>query len=187
MAIEIIDYKSDWLVEYNGTTDVASAAALNNADDGATCSFSVYDPAKDESFSEDEASGQTVLSVSNPGVFVVGDIAEAVMDDETIHDCGAVTVVAPAAGTITVTNAIDDDAAEGNRIRVRLGDAITMSFYGTKKLNSLNPPWGFRGTLPDTHPGLTRGLTIRIETNFIGDAGGGLDRHVFQDARIADA
>ena len=187
MAIEIIDYKSDWLVEFNGTTDVANAAALNNADDGATCSFSVYDPAKDESFSSDEASGQTVLSVSNPGVFVVDDIAEAIMDDDTTHDCGAIAAVDTAAGTITVTNATDDTAAEGNRIRVRLGDSIAMAFYGTKKLNSLNPPWGFRGTLPDTHPGLTRGLAIRIETNFIGAQGGGLDRHVFQDARIADA
>ena len=169
-----IPYQSSATVRLIAPTDVVSSPndPLDNSDDGASCSFKVYDPAKDQVLSADEASGQTVLSVTNAAAFKVGDVVEATQDNGVLAS-GTLSNVNPSAGTITSSGALAGDAAAGNRVRVRLGGEIDMDEYGTPKLGTRD--WGFQGSLPSDHPGLVLELDIDIEIAFIGDVGGGLD------------
>ena len=135
---------------------------------GATCSFKVYDVAKDEVLFGAEAGGQTVLSVTGAGSFVVGDVVEVDLDAGTVHDAGAVTAVDPALGTITVTTALASAAAAGRRVRVRLGPSVSMAQYGVAALGS--DTWGFVGTLAHNHPGLVKDLHVAVEITLVGPA-----------------
>lgn len=65
------------------------------------------------SISADEASGQTVLSVTNTDNISANDYIGIVLDDGSIH---WTTVVSTGATTVTVAAAISDDAAAGNRV-----------------------------------------------------------------------
>jgi len=65
------------------------------------------------SISADEASGQTVLSVSNTDNISANDYIGVVLDDGSIH---WTTVVSKGASTVTVADAISDDATAGNRV-----------------------------------------------------------------------
>jgi len=65
------------------------------------------------SISADEASGQTVLSVTNTDNISANDYIGVVLDDESVH---WTTVVSKGATTVTVADAISDDAAAGNRV-----------------------------------------------------------------------
>lgn len=65
------------------------------------------------SISADEASGQTVLSVTNTDNISANDYIGVVLDDGSIH---WTTVVSKGASTVTVADAISDDATAGNRV-----------------------------------------------------------------------
>jgi hypothetical protein len=164
-----VKYKSDFVVKLIAPTDTENQIALNDAAGVVSCTFSCYDPAKDETLSAAEAPAQTVISVTNAGVFVVGDVLEIVQDSGVVKDMGAITAVSTSAGTVTCTNPLDTLASLGARARVRLGAMIGMSEYGTAKLGLIN--WGYKATLPDTHAGLVPDLVFDIEISFNGGAG----------------
>ena len=65
------------------------------------------------SISADEASGQTVLSVTNTDNISANDYIGIVLDDESIH---WTTVASKTSSTVTVNSAITDDATAGNRV-----------------------------------------------------------------------
>lgn len=174
MARRVIPYKTDVLVRYAHPTNVGVEPnePLDNTDDGATASFKVFDPGKDEEISSDEASGQTTLSVTGSGLFQDGDLVEIDLDSGSVHST-SIASTDPSAGTIDVNDALPSQASAGRRVRVRLGGEITMSEYGTPKLGRTD--WGFQGTLPGDHPGLEIGQEVDIEITFVGAPGGGLD------------
>ena len=167
-------FQSDSLLEYVAPADVTAENALDNTTDGATCSFKVYDPGTDEALSAVGASGQTVLSVVNPGAFAVGDLVELTQDDDTIHSSTVATGgIDVAAGTVTIDDATTDAAATGNRFRVVFGTQVTMTEFGTAVFGKRD--YGFRGTLSDTHPVQVLDQEFDIEIRFIGAVAGGLD------------
>ena len=146
---------------------------LDFTNDGATCSFKVYNPAKSEVRSGAEASGQRILSVTNTEVFVVGDLVELDQDDGTVHSSVISTAgIDTVAGTITIDDVTTVDAAAGARLRVVLGDgsAQAMTEFGTPDLNADPTTWGFRGTLQKNHAGLKLDLEINVEITFVGGA-----------------
>lgn len=153
-------------------TDVRNQNPLDNTNDGATCSFKVYDAGKDEAISVDEAIGQDVLSVTNAGVFEVGDIVEVTMDDDVIHE-SPINAVDVVAGTIQVDDILTVSASAGQRVRVLLGTEITMIEYGTPKIGKRD--WGFEGVLESDHPDLEVEQDIDVVITFVGSVSGGLD------------
>ena len=171
-ARRLLQFKTSEAIELVAPVNVLTDNALDNTIDGSTCTFRIFDPAKDEAITVLEASGQTILSVSEAGVFVIGDQIELTQDDATIH-VSTVNAVDASAGTITLDDATTDTAAVGNQIRVRLGLVVTMTEYGTPKVGERN--WGFRGTLESNHAGLTDGLDVDIEVSFVGAVAGGVD------------
>lgn len=172
-AREIIRRSTDKVVEARHPTDVVNQNPLDNTGDSATCTFKIYDPAKDEIISAAEASAQTVLSVTNAGEFDVDDSVEVTLDNGTLHT-STVSAVDSSAGTITIAVGITDTAAAGNRVRVIVGTEITMTEYGTPDLNTID--WGFRGTFADDHPAhldpqSKTGFDIDIVIDFVGGPG----------------
>lgn len=167
-------FQSDSIIEFVAPTDVVAENALDNTGDGATCTFKVYDPAKDEALSALEAIGQTILSVVNPGAFAVGDLVELTQDDDTIHSStistGGIDVDA---GTVTIDDATTVAAAADKRFRVVFGTQITMTEFGAAVFGKRD--YGFRGTLPDTHPVQILDQEFDLEIRFVGAVGGGLD------------
>ena len=140
---------------------------------GASSSFKVYDPAKDEIISATEASGQTVLSVTNAGTFVINEVVEVTQDDATLHT-QAITDVDAAAGTITIALGLIVNAQAGSRVRVVLGMVITQDEFGTANVDTEN--WGYIGVLQDDHPAhldprSKTGFDIDVETIFVGGPG----------------
>lgn len=170
-AREVIRYKSSKMIRLVAPTDVINDDPLDNTDDGSTCTFRVFDPAKDEVLSAAEAIGQTVLSVTGATI-LLNDVVEVTQNDDTIHSA-AVTAVDVSAGTVTIAAGLTVAAAAGNRIRVRLGNQITMNEYGTPALETRD--WGFEGVLASDHAGLKIDLEIDIEMTFVGSVSGGLD------------
>lgn len=175
MDRQIIDRFSDYNVKSIAPVDVDNDIPLNDAA-GASSSFKVYDPAKDEELSLLEASGQTVLDVTNAGIFVVNDIIELKQDDATLH-ASAVNDVDIVNGQITIANPTTVDAQAGNRIRVVLDSstAITQDEFGTANIDTED--WGYTGVFPDTHAAhnnpltKTTGFDVDVEISFIGGAG----------------
>lgn len=173
---QVVALGSSHTVRFNHPTDVVSVPKnpLDNTGDSSTCSFKAYDPGKDEALSAAEASGQTVLSVTNAAVFKIGDVTEVTLDDGTLHDF-TLSGVDPTTGEVMGSPSLASGAAAGNNIRVRLGPEVTMDEYGTPKLGTQN--WGFEGSLASDHPGLVANLDVNVEILFIGDPGnpGSLD------------
>jgi len=172
----VIRYRASSMVRLKHPTDVDAAPnePLNNTDDGSTCSYRVYDPAKDETIAVAEGIGQSILSVTNPAVFDVGDQVEVEQDDGTFK-VGNLTAVTPADGTITTDTALTVAAAISNRVRRLFGAStpVTMSEYGTPKLGTLD--WGFKAALASDHECQIQDQEIDIEIAFVGAAGGGKD------------
>lgn len=167
---------------FQSDTPIIARAPINTKEDGtcvvlndvagASSTFKVFDPAKDEAFSAVEAIAETVWSVTNAGLFVVGDQVEATQDDGTLIT-GTLTAVDSVLGTITSDTALTVAAAAGNRVRVKLGPTVVMAEFGTANVNTRT--WGYSGSLASDHLGLVLGLEIDIEVSFVGSAGGALD------------
>lgn len=115
---------------------------------GGSASFKVYDPSRDEVLTAIEAIGQTVLSISNAGKFVIGDAIELTQDDDSIH-ATTISEIDTVAGTATIALATTVASAIGNRFRKIFGSKVTMTEYGTADLNTRN--WGYQGALLSTH------------------------------------
>lgn len=173
-AREKYPFQSDSVIEFVRPADVVAENALDNTGDGATCSFKVYDPAKDESLSAAEATSQTILSVVNTGIFEVADSVELTLDDGNIHSSTVATGgIDTVAGTVTIDDALPSGAASGNRFRVIFGSEVTMTEFGTPVFGKTD--YGFRGTLVDTQPVHILDQEFDIEVRFIGSPGGGLN------------
>ena len=166
MGRSTLPYRTSRIIKAKHPIDVESQNPLDNTNDGSTCSFKVYDPDKDEVISADEASGQTILSVTNAGIFVVGDTIEVTQDNGTIL-ATTINAVDADAGTITNDDVTTDTCKAGNRVRKIFGSEVPMSEYGTPDLDEVE--WGFRGTLLSTHPCHIIDQDIDIEITFIGN------------------
>jgi len=173
MAREVIQRYTDYNVlavapkYHNWTTDVD--VVINDAG-GGSASFKVYDPSKDELISADEAIGQTELSVSDVGVFDVGDSVEVTQNNGVILS-STVSAVDSTAGTITIADSLAVAADLGSRVRVIFGASVSMTEYGTANLNTRD--WGYRGLFALSNPAHsdTRakdGLEINIEISVDG-------------------
>lgn len=172
MAREIVNRFSDFTVDTGPVIDVVNKIVLNDAA-GASSVFKVFDPSKDEVITITEASGQTVISVSNSGKFVIADKLEMTLDDDTIH-LAAVISIQTEDGTITIDTAIIDSMAAGNRVRVIMGVVIAMVEHGIADLDT--DDWGYIGTFPDNHIShfdsrSKAGFDLDIEVQFDGGAG----------------
>lgn len=173
MSRQKFPYRSDSIVRLVAPTDVVNSNPLDNTTDGATASFKVYDPAKDEALTAAEATGQTELSVTNAGVFVVADAVELELDDGSFH-ASTVSSIDPAAGTVTIADVLPSGAAAGNRFRRIFGAAVSMTEFGTPALETRD--WGFQATLPDDHPAIViLDQEFDIEITFVGAVAGGLN------------
>lgn len=175
MPRQIIDRNSDHNVKVIAPIDVDNQTVLNDAA-GASSSFKVYDPAKDEAISVLVSSG-IVLDVTNAGVFVINDIAELKQDDATLH-VSAITNVDVPNGQITIIIPVTDTSQAGNRIRVVLDSStpIVQDEFGTADIDTED--WGYIGVFSDTHAAhdnpLTKtaeGFDVDIEISFSGGAG----------------
>lgn len=178
MSRQKIPFQTSVPIELLHPTDEVAVPPnpLDTTGDGSTCTFKVYDPAKSEVLSALEASGQTILSVTNTEVFVVGDLVELDQDDGTIHSSViSIAGIDTTAGTITIDDATTQPAAAGARFRVILGALVTMTEFGTPGANADPDSWGFRGTLAKDHAGLKLDLEIDVEIIFVGAVAGGLD------------
>lgn len=169
-----IPFRSDRVVRFAHPTDVLASPQnpLDNSNDGATCSFKAFDAGKSEVLSQDEAALETVLSVTNPGSFEIGDVVEVDLDGGTSHDGGAVVAVSEDDGEITITNGLASSARAGSRVRALLGSEVPMAEYGTARLGTTD--WGFQATLLGTHPAHAVGREVDLEITFVGAPGGGL-------------
>lgn len=174
MARVKIPYKTTTIVRVVAPRDVSvnPHVVLNDAA-GASSTFKVYDEAKDESFSAAEAAAQTIWSVTNAAAFKIGDVVEATETNGTILE-GTLTGVDPTNGTITSDTALAVGAAEGARVRVRLGSQVSMTEYGTASLNDRE--WGYQGAILSTHAGLDLDTEVNIEISFKGAADNSLDQ-----------
>lgn len=167
-------YQSDTMISFVAPVDKANQNPLDNANDGATCSFKVYDPAKDEDLTAAAIATATSLNVSGAGLFVIGDSVELTLDDGALH-ASTVNAVDAAAGTVGIADQVPaPGATAGNRFRVVFGSSVTMTEYGTAALGSRD--YGFRGTLADDHPVQILGQEFDVEIRFVGNPAGGLDR-----------
>lgn len=168
MSRELIPYKTSRVIKAKHPTDVENEDPLNNTDDGATCTFKVYDPDKDEQLSVTEVTSQTELSVTDAGKFETDDTVEIELDSGAFHSSN-VDAVDAAAGTITIASGLPSQASIGKRVRRIFGSAVTMDEYGTPKLDTVD--WGFRGTLLSTHVCQIPDQKIDIDITFDGDPG----------------
>ena len=175
MARELVKRYSDYLVRAVVPINKGVDPHVPLDDDAGVvgCSFKVYDISKDEVLTALEAIGQTVLSVSNAGVFVIGDSVELIQNDGTIHT-STVSSIDTDAGTVTIADITTVAAAAGKRFRVIFGSSVDMLEYGTANLNTRN--WGYQAGLPDDHtvyddPRTKTGLDVDIEIRFNGGAG----------------
>ena len=175
MARKLIQRYKDTLIRAVAPKNqgVDPNTVLNDAA-SASGSFKVYDTDKDEVISVDEASGQTVLNVTNVGVFTDGETVEITQDDATLITT-TISNIDAVAGTITVADVLTDDCAAGNRVRRIFGSEITMDEYGTADLDTRD--WGYEKTFSDTHPAHldTRAKTgLDIDIEIIVDGGAGI-------------
>ncbi len=157
------------------STNVNFSISLNAGSEitghtGARCSFKVFDPGKNEEISASEAIGQTVISVTNPGVFAVNDTVEILMDDAAFH-AATISAIDLTAKTITISAGLTVAAAAGNSVRRNFGPTVTMTEYGTANLQDL--AFGYRGAL--AHDGVYQIIDQDIDIEVSFDGGTGLE------------
>ncbi len=151
MARELIQRYADYDVlsvapnTFDYTTDTCKVV---NDSSGASASFKVYDPTIDEAISSSHTTGQTIINVSNIGVFSVDDSIEITLDDDAVHIAN-INSLSLSNSSITMSAGLPSGAAAGNRIRKIFGVSISMTEFGTANLNTRN--WGYRGVLLGSH------------------------------------
>ncbi len=168
--IEIL-YRSDHLARLVDPEDVSlDPDDSNRLLDSGTATMKVYDPGVDMNLSADEAIGQTVLSVTDAGLFVIDDRVEIEADDGTFHN-SLVTGVDPVASEITIADSLTVASASGQRVRrIFVTAPIAMALYGTPAVGS--DQWGYQGPLDDD--GLHQIIDQEIEVEMTLDAGPGV-------------
>lgn len=143
MGRVIIKRNSDETIFAIAPRDPDIGTLLNDAA-GASSVFKVYDPSIDESLSADVASAISIIPTTNHGLFKIGYGIEITQDDDTIHASSVISIDI-VNKTVTINDATTDTVAEGNRIRVIFGSAVTMAEFGTPVKDTRD--WGYRATL----------------------------------------
>lgn len=157
-------YRNDYDIEYEAPIDNSTGDPLDNTNDGATCSFKVYNADKDSRLTLVVASG-TIITVADVGLYQVGDIIEIELDSFDMYDCGAVIFIDVPNSKLTISNTIVGVASANRQVRVKLGSEIAMAEFGTPKVGKTN--YGFRGVMPWDHPGLMLDMNVDIRMIFI--------------------
>ena len=177
MAREIFEYLSDRAIIARAPRDSQVGTLLNDAAGVVSCTFRVYDPSVDDVLSAAFAGGAAVLTVSNVSAYKVGRVVELTPDSGT-REYQSVASIQVAANTITVGSNYTGAAAVGSRVRQLYGalgsHSVAMAEFGTASVN--NRAWGYRGNLPSFMLGFAEGVEIDVEIEFVGGAGGLLDR-----------
>ena len=154
------DYLSDNLIRL--VAPINTQPDPNTVVSAGTCTARIFDSDRETVLTADEASGQTVLSVSRPSSITVGSDVVVQLADGTYHDAGAVTARDLAAKTVTVTTALAAaGAVSGARVMTQLGATLTLAAYGTPSLTTTD--WGFEGIFPSTQADVQPGQNVRIE------------------------
>ena len=169
-----IQYKSDTLVEYNGTIDNSDGSAITVAS-GGSCEARLFDNNKDSTLTADATGSQAVLTVDhvkgNQHDFQVGDACYVELDDGTYATIDILSID-EAAKTITLASNLASLASAGKSVSVLLGVAVTMGEYGTPSVPpAVDADWGWRGTIADTHADIEVGQSVRIQIELNGGAG----------------
>lgn len=169
-----IFFQSSNDVEFRHPIDVRSDPPnpLDNSNDGATATFSVYDAEKSEVLRESEPSSEVTLAVTNAGAFSLGDTVEIDLDSGSTHSA-LVSSIDESADQIVISVGLPSAAQAGSRVRTRLSGPTVMVEYGTASADGAN--WGFRGTFDADPPTFRVGQFANVETSFSGSPGGGLD------------
>lgn len=171
-----IPYRTDLLIRLIGPQDAETGAPILAAPSGdATGELRIYDPALVATLAAAASSPDVILTVTNAAALAasIGEPAELELDDGTRLET-TISAVDPDASTVTIANPVPSGASPGRRLRVRLGNAITLAQYGTPAQEST--AWGFEGPLPDDHPGLILDRAVDLELGFVGVAAGGFFR-----------
>lgn len=166
-----IQFQSDYFVRLKGPEDLGvDPDDVNRLLSSGTATYSSYDPGIDTVLDAAEALGQTILSVSDAGLFKVGYRLELTQDNGTLHNSSVVSVDA-SAGTVTINDVTTVAAALGNRVRrVFTSTPVAMTLFGTPVVGSLD--WGYRGVLADDGP--HQFIDQLVTAKMILDAGPGI-------------
>lgn len=117
--------------------------------------------------SADEATGQSILSVTDPTLFVSGNTVGVVIDDGTIH--WTTVNGAPGPSTVTITTPLPDSASQGAKVYA-YGQKITrpLKIVDSRRLNvdtglesPMRPPMArleYQGLPNKSQPGPINGL-----------------------------
>lgn len=135
--------------------------------------------------------GMTKMVVPVGVKLEVGDAVEILQDDLSDHPTTVSQVqkivALEDAGSGTATTALNQDTfmcvtlggattdavTANSRMRRPVGSVIDLIKFGTFPTSNPIPgdsSWGFRAVIPDTHPDLVVGMTVRIEVRFNGGA-----------------
>lgn len=171
-----IPYRTDLLIRLIGPQDAETGAPILAAPSGdATGELRIYDPALVATLAAAASSPDVILTVTNAAALAasIGEPAELELDDGTRLET-TISAVDPDASTVTIGDPVPSGASPGRRLRIRLGNPITLAQYGTPAQESTS--WGFEGPLPDDHPGLILDRAVDLELGFVGVAAGGFFR-----------
>lgn len=157
--------ETDNLFRYKHPINEATGATISSA----TVTARWYDDAKDHEVQVDVVSASTIIPITFPHNFVVGDNIRIRQDDGTYH---ASTIASFGAASFTLNAATTFLIRKGTRIASDFTGTVTLTAYGTPNAATLD--WGFQGTHQSTQQAkLTRGMVIRVE--MILDDGSGVD------------
>ncbi len=155
------------LIRFVGPLDVGTQNPLDNTEDGATGSFTLYNDMADRFTTAVVLSGSAVIPIGNVDSFAVGDIAAIFIDPQTVFD-SVILSIDSALNELTITAGVPSDAPAKTLVALKLGPVILMTEYGTPVVGS--EAYGFQGTILGDHDDLRRGQQIRIEMTFEGTA-----------------
>ena len=166
--------EADNLFRYEHPINKATGDPISSA----TVTARWYDDAKDHEVQADVDSASTLIPITFPHNFVVGDNIRIRQDDGTYH---ASTIASFGAASFTLNAATTFLIRKGTRIASDFTGTVSLTAYGTPDAATLD--WGFQGTHQSTQQAkLTRGMVIRVEM-FLDD-GSGVDGFEWIKAKV---
>lgn len=172
---DVFLHDSDNLVLLEGPVNELTGAAITNTPPVTSAKCRTFDDAKDTFLTANEATSQTILSVSDPSLYEENvDRVVVWLDNGTWHEAGLVTEVNADAGTVTVTTGLASASAIGNRVCAIVGSLIgagspwevDMTYYEPASgAVAGNFDYGWRVVLPDSLQafGMDIGVVVRCE------------------------
>jgi hypothetical protein len=164
-------YKTDHFIEFVSSADLSTNDALDNTNDGATCSYRIFDPAIDEVTVSGLGAASTSVNVTNADLFNTGDTIEIALDDGTTHLATLTSVADP---TLFFSgHPAPSAAAIGSRARYIFGTEVDMPEFGTAVFGKRD--YGFREVLAYDHVVQILDQEFNAEVTFVGAVAGGLN------------